>query len=212
MTARVLPYGERAVLVELPDLDRVLALARALAACPPDGVEEWVPAARTVLVRFDPARTSPDRILDALADLPPAAADADDAADAGGARPLELAVVYDGADLDDVAALTGLSPAQVVARHEAPTYTVAFGGFTPGFGYLVGGDPVLRVPRLATPRTRVPAGSVAIADVFTGVYPAATPGGWRLLGRTDAVLWDAARATPALLTPGRRVRFRRVER
>ena len=201
---RVVPYGERAVLAEPGDLDGVLALQRALAATALDGVEEWVPAATTVLVRFDPSRTSVARLTDALRALPPVEATA-----VVGAL-VDVPVVYDGADLDDVAALAGCSRGDVIARHTAPTYTVAFCGFTPGFGYLVGGDPSLAVGRLASPRTRVPAGSVALADVFTGVYPTATPGGWRLLGRTSLALWDPARDPPALLAPGARVRFHAV--
>jgi 5-oxoprolinase (ATP-hydrolysing) subunit B len=202
---RVLPYGERAVLAEPGDLDAVLSLQRSLGAAPPAGVEEWVPAATTVLVRFDPSRTTTALVIDALRALPPVDAIASTAST------VDLPVVYDGADLDDVAALVGRAHGEVVARHTAPTYTVAFCGFTPGFAYLAGGDPSLAVPRLATPRTRVPAGSVAIADVFTGVYPAATPGGWRLLGRTAAALWDPERSSPALLMPGTRVRFHAVD-
>ena len=203
---RVLPYGERAVLAEPGDLDAVLALQRALAAAPPTGVEEWVPAATTMLVRFDPALTTAARVVDALRALPPVEPAATTA------TTVDVPVVYDGDDLDDIAAFVGCTRSEVAARHSAPTYTVAFCGFTPGFGYLAGGDPALAVPRLATPRTRVPAGSVAIADVFTGVYPTATPGGWRLLGRTPLALWDATRDPPALLSPGTRVRFYVVDR
>ncbi|MBT0994158.1 carboxyltransferase domain-containing protein [Cellulomonas sp. DKR-3] len=122
-------------------------------------------------------------------------------------RLVVLPVTYDGPDLHDVADATGLSVEDVVARHLAPTYTVAFGGFMPGFAYLVGLDPALVVPRRTSPRERVPAGSVAVADRFTAVYPAATPGGWRLLGTSRTTLFDVARAEPALLTPGTRVRF-----
>ena len=119
-------------------------------------------------------------------------------------------VVYDGPDLDDVAAACGLTRAEVVARHQASAYEVAFCGFSPGFAYLRGLDPALHVPRLATPRTVVPVGSVAIADVWSAVYPRESPGGWRLLGRTGAPLWDVDRTPPALLAPGTRVRFREV--
>lgn len=205
MNVRLLPYGDDAVLVELPDLDAVLAYHRALDAAPPAGVVELVPAARTVLVRFDPTRTTAAAMDAALATVAPTASDAN-----GTTTTVTIDVVYDGDDLDDVARLAGLTAAEVVARHTAATYTVAFCGFTPGFGYLVGGDPALRVPRLATPRPRVPAGSVAVADVFSAVYPTATPGGWRLLGRTATPMWDAERVPPALLAPGTRVRFRAV--
>lgn len=201
MTRRVLPYGERAVLVEVDDGDEAMALHAALAAADVAGVTELVPAARTVLVRFDPSRVQPGPLAAAIAALaaPPPA-------DTVGPL-VTVEVVYDGTDLAEVAASTGLTVDDVVARHQAPTYRVAFCGFTPGFGYLVGGDPALRVPRLATPRQRVPAGSVAVADVYSAVYPTATPGGWRLLGRTDAAVWDATRRPPALLAPGTRVRF-----
>jgi KipI family sensor histidine kinase inhibitor len=204
---RLLPYGPLAWLVELDELPAVLGYAAALRAGRLDGVAEVVPAARTVLVHLDPAAlaagvTTRERVAAALEALPydPAAAPPD--------RAVDVPVTYDGADLDEVAALTGLSPAEVVERHSAPDYVVAFSGFVPGFAYCTGGDPRLRVPRLDTPRTRVPAGSVAIADAWTGVYPRASPGGWRLLGRTDAVLWDVHRDPPALLAPGTRVRFR----
>ena len=106
-----------------------------------------------------------------------------------------------------MAALTGLTGAEVVRRHAGREWTVAFCGFAPGFAYLTGGDPALRVPRRDTPRTAVPAGSVGLADGFSGAYPRRMPGGWQLIGRTDAVLWDLDRQPPALLPPGTRVRF-----
>ncbi|VTR78622.1 KipI antagonist [Cellulomonas hominis] len=118
-----------------------------------------------------------------------------------------LPVRYDGADLAEVARTTGLDEAEVVRRHGAATYTVAFGGFMPGFAYLTGLDPALHVPRRSSPRERVPEGSVAIAGEFAAVYPAATPGGWMLLGTCDVPLFDARRDPPALLRPGTRVRF-----
>lgn len=199
MSARVItrPYGDRAVLLEDDEPVRLLAALRAQ-----PGVISVVPAARTVLVRFDPARTSDAAIADAALSVermaappaPPAA--------------VELAVRYDGADLEAVAAEARCSVAEVVARHSAAEYTVAFCGFAPGFAYLTGLDPVLHRPRLATPRTSVPPGSVGIAGEYTGVYPRSSPGGWRLLARTDAELWDLDRDPPALLVPGARVRFR----
>jgi KipI family sensor histidine kinase inhibitor len=118
-----------------------------------------------------------------------------------------IGVRYDGTDLDEVSRLTGLSPAEVVLAHTGMPWRVAFGGFVPGFGYLVGGDPRLQVPRRGSPRATVPAGSVALAGEFTGVYPRSSPGGWQLIGTTDAVLWDPTRVPPALLTPGATVRF-----
>jgi KipI family sensor histidine kinase inhibitor len=118
--------------------------------------------------------------------------------------------VYDGADLDEVAQLTGLSVGEVIEAHTATRWRVAFSGFAPGFGYLSGGDSRLKVPRRGEPRTRVPAGSVGLAGEFTGVYPRESPGGWQLLGRTELTTWDEARQPPALMTPGRVVRFERV--
>jgi KipI family sensor histidine kinase inhibitor len=196
----VRPYGEAAALIEVDDPARVLGLRDALAGLP--GVEELVPAARTLLVRFDRTKTTP-AALRAAAD---AAAHAVMVNRPG--RPVELDVHYDGADLDDVAAELGCSVAELVERHAAAEYTVAFCGFAPGFAYLTGLDPALHIRRLPSPRTSVPAGSVAIAGEFTGVYPRSSPGGWRLIGRTDASLWDLDRTPPALLTPGASVRFR----
>jgi KipI family sensor histidine kinase inhibitor len=120
---------------------------------------------------------------------------------------VEIPVTYDGPDLDDVAVLTGLTRDGVVAAHTGTDWRVGFGGFAPGFAYLVGGDPRLRVPRRSEPRTRVPAGAVGLAGEFSGIYPRESPGGWQLLGTTDVVLWDADREPPALLVPGTIVRF-----
>jgi KipI family sensor histidine kinase inhibitor len=198
---RLLPYGERALLIELSDSADVLALQDAAAGLP--GVLEAVPAARTLLLEFDPGATTVEELRAAVTSV--------EVTPRGSAPPgglVGLAVRYDGADLDAVAAEVGLSVAEVVARHSAPTYTVAFCGFAPGFAYLTGLDPTLRLPRLAEPRTSVPAGAVGIAAEFTGVYPRPSPGGWRLIGNTDARLWDTARNPPALLTPGTTVRFR----
>ena len=192
---RCLPYGDRAVLIEH---DRPLALLDRLRGA--TGVHEVVPGSRTVLVRYDPARTSTAAIATAAEGAPVAGAGVAGA-------PVEIAVRYDGADLDSVAAEAGLTPDEVVARHSGAGYRVAFCGFSPGFADLTGLDPALHLPRLAEPRTRVPAGSVGIAGGFTGAYPRSSPGGWRLLGRTDAELWRLDRDPPALLTPGTAVRF-----
>jgi len=197
----VLPYGDTAVLVEPDDPAAVLGLRDAAAGV--DGVLEVVPAARTLLVRFDPRATTVTTVRAALDGMPTAGPRARQAA----GPVVELPVRYDGPDLDAVAEQVGCSVAALIERHAAARYTVAFCGFSPGFAYLTGLDPALHVPRLASPRTSVPAGSVAIAGEFTGVYPRASPGGWRLLGRTDAALWDLARNPPALLVPGTLVRF-----
>jgi KipI family sensor histidine kinase inhibitor len=123
---------------------------------------------------------------------------------------VEIPVVYDGPDLADVARLTGLAADEVVAAHTGTPWRVAFSGFAPGFAYLVGGDPRLAVPRRERSRTSVPAGSVGLAGEYSGVYPRSSPGGWQLIGRTDAVLWDLDREPPALLRPGGEVRFVRA--
>jgi KipI family sensor histidine kinase inhibitor len=206
---RVLPAGPRAALVEVVEPDAVPSLYRYLRddANLPAGVEV-VPAAATVLV--DASATAFDgRVGDLLRERlvgwrPEAVQDA-------GAGPiLEVPTVYDGADLADVAELAGLTVAEVVQRHTAAVFTVAFCGFAPGFGYLTVADPALHVPRRPVARTRVPAGSVALAGRYTGIYPHPTPGGWHLIGRTKLRVWDPARAPAALLAPGTRVRFRRV--
>ena len=200
---RVLPCGDRALLVEVADLPAVTALRAALERVPLPGQCDLVPAARTVLVVLDRAPSEHDvatlRRLDRAAP-----------SDAATGATVELPVVFDGADLTDVAELTGRSVAAVVEALTTAELTVAFGGFAPGFGYLSGLPDELHVPRRATPRTRVPAGSVALAGPFAGVYPQPSPGGWQLVGRTDAVLFDVDRDPPALLVPGTAVRFRDV--
>ena len=198
---RLLPSGSTALLVELDDLAAVLALYGALAGAPPEGVTDIVPAARTVLLVTDPGRTS----LSALA------------AAVRGTRPhlerqragelLEVPVRYDGDDLEEVAHLLGWTTPELVQRHTAEEWTVAFCGFAPGFGYLVSPSWTYDVPRRGTPRTAVPAGAVAVAGGFSGVYPRASPGGWQLIGHTDLVAFDLARQPAALLRPGVRVRF-----
>lgn len=195
------PAGDRAVLVELADLDKVGGLHQALLRRPPAGVLELVPAARTVLITYDPKVTTFDQLKRSIREY----RIGDTAAATG---PLvEIPVRYDGADLDAVVELTGLDRAEIIRRHTAPEYVVAFCGFAPGFGYLTGSDPVLHLPRRSSPRTRVPAGSVAVAGEFTAVYPRESPGGWQLLGTTDLTMWDVERDAPALLTPNTRVRF-----
>jgi KipI family sensor histidine kinase inhibitor len=202
---RILPYGDHALLAELDDLDAVLALFRGLEHSRPDGVLELVPAARTVAVIVDP-RILPVSVARSWLEhaLPLQASAVEE-------RLVEIPVRYDGDDLADVARLTGLSPAEVVAVHTGSSWRVAFGGFAPGFAYLVTDHRRLDVPRRATPRTAVPAGSVGLAGEFSGVYPRSSPGGWQLIGRTDTVLWDVSAASPALLQPGTVVRFRDAE-
>ncbi|MEU0242097.1 allophanate hydrolase subunit 1 [Nocardiopsis sp. NPDC006198] len=198
---RVLKCADSGVLVEVGDLAEVMALRSALEAHPVPGVTDVVPAARTVLLRIEPG-TPPEGIASAVRALSPAPGAERAAGDA-----VTIPVVYDGEDLDDVAELTGLTRDGVIRAHTAATWTVAFCGFAPGFGYMVCDDPRLHVPRRSEARTRVPAGSVALAGEFTGVYPRSSPGGWQLLGRTGARVWDLDREPPGLLRPGVRVRF-----
>ncbi|WP_222195895.1 5-oxoprolinase subunit B family protein [Modestobacter italicus] len=203
---RLLPSGSAALLVELDGLDDVLALYAALSADPPPGVLDVVPAARTVLLVTDPAATS----LAAVAEAVRATTPRPDAQTTGDS--VELPVHYDGADLAEAAELLGLTPAGLVERHTGATWTVAFCGFAPGFGYLTQPGGAWDVPRRSTPRTKVPPGSVALAGEFSGVYPRESPGGWQLIGRTDVAVFDLGREPAALLRPGTRVRFVEVSR
>ena len=199
----MLPCGDRALLVEVPDAAAVAAVRAALERSPLPGQRELVPAARTVLVVLDRAPTEVDVV--ALRRLSP-----EPAAETEEGPLVELPVVFDGPDLAEVAGLTGRDVPALVQALTDVELTVAFGGFAPGFAYLTGLPADLHVPRRDTPRTRVPAGSVGLAGEYAGAYPRASPGGWQLVGRTDAVLFDVDRDRPALLVPGARVRFREV--
>lgn len=192
---------------------RSRALVQHLAQHPPPGLREVVPAFTTLLLLFDPARRAG---LPALRrELARRLGEVTDTALPPPARH-DIPVVYDGPDLARVAEARRLSPAEVVARHTAPVYRVHLLGFAPGFAYLGGLDPALHTPRLPSPRPRVPAGAVGIGGEHTGVYPLPTPGGWNLIGRTTAVLFDPARGQPGredamfLLHPGDEVRFAEV--
>ena len=207
---RLLPAGPHAVLAEVDDVAQAQALYAALRAA--DGLDalvDLVPAARTVLAVARPDRRGRG-CLDRLASI----VDSLELSTApeGDGPLVDLDVRYDGPDLAATADLLGLSPDDLIRRHAAAAYRVAFCGFAPGFGYLTGLPSDLHVPRLSTPRTRVPAGAVGLAGEFCGVYPRESPGGWRLVGHTDAVLFDAGREPAALLSPGTRVRFRPVDR
>lgn len=198
---RALRVGTDALLVEVASGEEARALHADLLRRRAEGslsVRELVPAARTVLLDglADPARLASELTASDVPPAPPRAREA-----------VEIPVRYDGPDLADVAALWGVTAAEAVALHADVEYTVAFCGFAPGFGYLTGLPERYDVPRRSTPRTAVPAGSVGLAGPYTGVYPRASPGGWQLIGRTDAVLWDTARVPAALLSPGTRVRF-----
>ena len=202
---RIKAAGSSALLVCLDESEQVTGLYRELRRDPPSGYVDAIPAAETVMVVFDPARTQAAAVSTWLESAAERATVHEVIADQGPV--VAIPVVYDGPDLTDVASRIDLSVEEVVRRHAAGEYVVAFCGFAPGFGYLTGLDPALCLPRRTVPRTRIPAGSVAVADRFTSVYPSNSPGGWHLLGRTTTVMWDLDRQPPALLAPGTRVRF-----
>ena len=211
-TPSILPLGEGAWTVTLGDrVDaaihrQVIGLAGRIADAELPGVVEIVPAYAAVTVFFDPASAGADDLRKTLAAL--AAQPTNRAAvQPSTARSVTIPVRYDGPDLAAVARETGLSRDEVIRRHSAPEYQVYLLGFAPGFAYLGDLDPALVLPRRATPRTRVPAGSVAIAGAQTAVYPLATPGGWHLIGTTSLLMFDPAREPAAVLAAGDRVRF-----
>jgi len=199
----VRPVGDRAVLVELDSLDEVLSLQAQLQRHPLDGQLDVLAAAETVLVTAVSAAAARGfaaqlRQLDVSTSIE------------GDTRLVVIDTVYDGEDLSAVAELTGLGRDGVIAAHAEQLWTAAFGGFAPGFAYLIGENAALAVPRRDIPRSSLPAGSVALAGAYSAVYPRASPGGWQLIGRTAARMWDLDRAEPALIQPGNRVRFRPV--
>lgn len=209
---RLLPAGEQGLLVELGDVvdpevnRRVRRLARAISAALGDEVLEVVPTYRSLLVLFDPLRVPRRRLaerIEALGREAPALADEP-------SRTVRIPVCYGGEhgiDLDFVARHAGLGPEEVVAVHTSASYLVHMLGFTPGFPYLGGMSRRIAAPRLESPRTRVPAGSVGIGGEQTGIYPVESPGGWRLIGRTPLRLFDAGAPRPFLLGAGDVVRF-----
>lgn len=196
--------GEHGLLVETGSLELSHRLDAALRAERPEDVVEIVPGPESVLVVASEVGRLRGR-LESLVERERGQA---------GRVPVgpvvTIPVVYDGADLDSVAELAGISVAEVIDRHAGPEFVVGWMGFAPGFAYLTGLDPVLHVPRLDTPRTSVPVGSVAVAGPYSAVYPTASPGGWRLLGRTSVRVWDVAGDPPSLFRPGTRVRFERA--
>lgn len=198
-------YGENAALLECDSLEQMSAARATVAAAGLPDIVELVPGARSLLIATRPGSPALNEVRALLdsADLehPPH----------NHPREIMLDVRYDGEDLELVARTAGVGVDEVVALHTGAEYTVAFTGFAPGFGYLTGLPEPLRQSRLDTPRTRVPAGSVGVAGEFTGIYPRTSPGGWRLLGHTDTVLFDARAERPSLLTPGDHVRFRAAE-
>jgi KipI family sensor histidine kinase inhibitor len=198
---RILPSGSTALLVELDQLDEVLALYATLVDKVPEGVVDIVPAARTLLLVTDPALTSLSAVEMTVRSTTPRA----DLRDSG--ELVEIPVIYDGEDLEETATLLDCDAAGLVRRHTAAEWTVAFCGFIPGFGYLTSTTWTGEVPRRSSPRKKVPPGSVALAGGYAGVYPRESPGGWQLIGRTGLTMFDPARDPAAIFRPGMRVRF-----
>jgi KipI family sensor histidine kinase inhibitor len=216
---RLLRYGASGLLVELPSSAGVTAAYRKLSAARADGrlpgIVELVPAARTVLIEAGagagvPADLVRELIAEDVAGEPGEPGDGADPDPGERRAEVVIPVHYDGADLELVARTAELSVPEVIELHSAAEYTVAFCGFSPGFGYLTGLPGPLLQSRLDDARPSVPAGSVAMAGEFTGVYPRSSPGGWRLLGHTDEVMFDPGADPPARLSPGDRVHFDRV--
>lgn len=193
--------GDTAILIDCSSTSAVRSIYETVRGAKLPGVIDIIPAARTVLLKFDPEVIDGDRLRGRVAALPRTTAQAPDA------TLMRLPVCYDGEDLENVARLTGLNVDEVVAAHTGQDWHVAFCGFAPGFAYLIGGDPRLEVPRRDEARVRVPSGAVALAGGFSAVYPRESPGGWQLIGHTDATLWDVTADPPALLRPGFSVRF-----
>lgn len=193
--------GDTAYLLDLPDNGSVHRWATAVWQAAIPGVIEVVPGLTTLLVQIDPEATNLPVLQRALHGVRPV----EEGASSRGEHVIE--VIYDGEDLDAVCSLTGLDREAVVVAHTGRVWQVAFCGFAPGFAYLVGGDPRLEVPRRDESRVRVPAGAVALAGPFSSVYPRVSPGGWQLIGHTDAELWNLALEPPAVLSPGMTVRF-----
>ena len=210
------PLAESGVLVEFGEVidpaitARVMALTAALDAAALPGVIDVVPSYTTLLISFDPLLVDPTTLSDTVRQLSISPAVSSNEPP----RLVEIPARYGGSggpDLDDVAAHTGLSAAEVIARHAGADYIVACMGFAPGFAFLAGLPPELATPRISNPRTRIPPGTVGIGGAQTGVYPLATPGGWRLIAHTPRRLFDLQRDEPFLLRPGDRVRFRPID-
>lgn len=198
--------GDTGLLVEVPGPDDAHRLAAAVSANRFRGVVDVVPAMQTVLVAIDPDQTTLDKIEPNIRSVE-CAADADSAPSR-----ITIPVTYDGEDLEFVAEYCKLTVDDVIDAHTNSSWRAAFCGFAPGYAYLIGGDPRLEVPRRGESRVRVPAGAVGLAGPFSAVYPRESPGGWQLIGRTSARLWDEHEDPPALITPGTVVCFENVDR
>jgi len=192
--------GSHDLLIDLDSLDAVLALNAALEASPLPGQRDLLAAAQTVFLKFSSAQEA-EAAMATLPDLEVASANR------SAGKLVEIPVHYDGEDLEAVAKLTGLSVEAVINVHTSQTWRAVFGGFAPGFAYLLGENQQLNVPRRDTPRTKVPSGAVALAGDYSAVYPRQSPGGWQLIGHTDLQMWDLNRENPALIRPQDTVQF-----
>ena len=212
---RILPVGDAAVLVEFGDSiepevnDRVYSFAASVTAAEIEGVKELVPTYRSLLVQYDLHQSTYEDVAARLGELSKVAVGPADTADRESVF-VHIPVAYGGeygSDLEDVAEHNGLSSQEVIDIHSGTGYRVFMLGFAPGFPYLGGMDERIACPRLQTPRVRVPAGSVGIAESQTGVYPNDSPGGWRIIGRTPVKLFDPGAEPPAAILPGSKVVF-----
>ncbi|AOA57295.1 5-oxoprolinase subunit B/C family protein [Acinetobacter larvae] len=202
---RFLSVNIDSFLIELPSPEETLALYRTLSSHKTLAIQELVPAARTILVIFDDLRTNTKTLVQQIQQLQW------DRADQQHAQECVIPICYDGEDLAQVAELQGLSIAELISRHQHSLWQVAFIGFAPGFAYLSSPDrPFSDIPRLATPRKKIPAGALGLAGQYSGIYPKDSPGGWQLIGSTTTAMWDLSRSKPALLTPGMSVIFEDV--
>lgn len=196
-------YGRAALLIELDTLDTVLGVLAGIRCDPPSWLVDAVPGARTLLVRVDVGTST---LAAAATEIRRRGTRGQTGAPPAGTG-ITVRVTYDGIDLPAVAEHVGCTPTEIVQRHAAASYVVAFIGFAPGFYFLAGGHDSLRVPRRPSPRTSVPRGAVALAGEFTGIYPRTGPGGWQVIGHTPDEPWDPVRTPAALLTPNTTVRF-----
>lgn len=207
---KILPFGDRALLAQFDSLGDTMHAYHALGAEPTPGILELVPAASTILVRIEPAtrslRATEQWITSTLE-----RAGTSHSTRAPETPEVRIPVRYDGPDLADAADILGISASELVSRHSLAEWQCAFIGFAPGFAYLTSEHANFDIPRLETSRTAVPEGSVALAGEFTGIYPRSSPGGWKLIGTTDMLLWDDTRAIPATVTPGMTVKFEVAE-
>ncbi len=215
----VRPCGDQAVIIDVLEedaaavngtvLDAVLALHRSLIALEVPGIIDTVPAAQTLLAVLDTRQITPARFAEIINSihLSPKSV-----ASSTSREPVEIPMLYDGPDLPEVAALTGLGEREVIEAHTSMLWTAAFGGFAPGFYYLVPQTPLFDIPRKQQPRTSIPAGSIGLAGEFSAVYPQQSPGGWQLIGTTDIPMWDVDRWQPSFLQAGDSVRFVEVKK